>query len=176
MTIDAPSFHVRRATLDDVSGIARVHVQSWQSAYRGQLPEDVLDSIDEGKRTALWLQLLRNTSYVAHVAVRNDIVCGFCSLIRSRDPGTNDHTGEIATIYVDPVHWRSGAGSALMDASVEVARATGYRAITLWVLESNLAGRRFYEHFGFAPDGETKHEQRAGLELFEVRYRLELPA
>jgi len=172
----AAGFHVRRATLDDVSGIARVHVQSWHSAYRGKMPDDVIDTMDEAKRTALWLQLLRNTRYVAHVAVLEDIVCGFCSLIRSRDPGTNEQTGEIATIYVDPLHWRSGAGSALMDASVEVARATGYRAITLWVLESNLAGRRFYEHFGFAPDGETKQEERAGFSLFEVRYRLELPA
>jgi GNAT superfamily N-acetyltransferase len=171
--MEGAGFHVRRATLDDVSGIAQVHVQSWKSAYQGQLPDDVIESQDEAKRAALWLQLLRNTRYVA---VLDDTICGFCSLIRSRDPGTSDQTGEIATIYVDPVHWRSGAGSALMGAAVEVARTTGYRAITLWVLESNWAGRRFYEHFGFAPDGETKQEERAGLSLFEVRYRLELPA
>jgi ribosomal protein S18 acetylase RimI-like enzyme len=174
--MEGPGINVRRATLDDVAGIARVHVQSWQSAYQGQVPEGVIDAQDEAKRAELWLQLLGNSRYVAHVAVRNDTICGFCSLIRSRDPGTSELTGEIATIYVDPAHWRAGAGRALMDASMEVARATGYRAITLWVLESNLAGRRFYEHFGFAPDGEKKQQERADCPLFEVRYRLELPA
>lgn len=174
--MEAPGIQVRRATLDDVAGIARVHVQSWQSAYAGQVPAEVIDAQDEQKRSALWLQLLRNSRYVAHVAVRNDIICGFCSLIRSSDPGTNELTGEIATIYVDPAHWRSGAGKALMDASMEVARAAGYRTITLWVLESNLAGRRFYERIGFAPDGATKQQERADCLLSEVRYRLELPA
>jgi ribosomal protein S18 acetylase RimI-like enzyme len=172
--MEAAGIHVRRAMLEDVAGIARVHVQSWRSAYQGQVPDGVIDSQDEVKRAALWKQLLRNSRYVAHVAVRNDTICGFCSLIRSRDPGTNDQTGEIATIYVDPEHWRSGAGSALLKASVEVARVTGYRAITLWVLESNQPGRRFYERFGFHPDGETKLEDRAGYSLSEVRYRLEL--
>jgi hypothetical protein len=38
---------VRRATLDDAPAIARVHVAAWQRAYRGQMPDAVLDGLDE---------------------------------------------------------------------------------------------------------------------------------
>ncbi len=100
---------------------------------------------------------------------------GFCSLIRSRDPGSGADTSEIAAIYVDPEHWRAGVGRALVEASLDSARSTGYRVLTLWVLASNVMGRRFYERLGFAPDGETKVEQRESYSLHEIRYKRELP-
>jgi GNAT superfamily N-acetyltransferase len=165
---------IQRATASEAPGIARVHVRSWQSAYRGQIPDDVLDSLDESKRAARWFELIPQHGHVVHVAVHNGTVVGFSSLIRSRDPDTAADTGEIAAIYVDPEHWRSGVGQALLDASLDVARSTGYRVITLWVLASNLIGRRFYERLGFAPDGETKVDVRANYSLHEMRYRHEL--
>jgi hypothetical protein len=39
------SLIVRRARPHDALRIARVHVQSWQSTYRGVLPPDYLDSL-----------------------------------------------------------------------------------------------------------------------------------
>lgn len=37
--------HARRGTPDDIPGIAGVHVAAWQWAYRGQIPDDYLDSL-----------------------------------------------------------------------------------------------------------------------------------
>ncbi len=168
------NIQIRRASAGDAPGIARVHVSSWQSAYRGQIPDDVLDSLDESKRAARWLELISQPGHVLHVAIHNGNVVGFCSLIRSSDPGSATDTGEIAAIYVDPEYWRSGVGRALLDASLEVARSTGYRVITLWVLASNASGRLFYERQGFAADGETKVDVRESYSLHEIRYRREL--
>ncbi|MEO8181149.1 MAG: GNAT family N-acetyltransferase [Deltaproteobacteria bacterium] len=49
---------------------------------------------------------------------------GFCSLTPSRDVGAEPGTAEVSAIYVDPDHYRSGAGTALMQAALAVTRCT----------------------------------------------------
>jgi GNAT superfamily N-acetyltransferase len=164
---------VREATLGDVPALARVQVASWRQAYRGLMPEPVIEAQTEERRRVLWQRVLGAGQHGMLVAERAGQVIGFGQLVPSRDPEAGN-TGEVAAIYVDPEHWRSGAGRALLTANIAVARQRGYRALTLWVLESNAAARRFYERMGLAPDGETKNERRAGGRLFEVRYRMQL--
>ena len=65
----APPLIVRRAVADDVSGIARVHVRSWQIAHRGHVPHAVLDSLDEAKRASRWGELLEAPGHALQVAV-----------------------------------------------------------------------------------------------------------
>jgi hypothetical protein len=38
---------IRPMRLEDVTGIARVHARTWQTTYRGILPDDYLDAIQE---------------------------------------------------------------------------------------------------------------------------------
>ncbi|HZD98497.1 MAG TPA: N-acetyltransferase, partial [Micromonosporaceae bacterium] len=45
---------VRPATLDDSERIADIHVKTWQAAYAGVMPQDFLDRLDLGARTAMW--------------------------------------------------------------------------------------------------------------------------
>jgi hypothetical protein len=45
---------IRPATAEDAAGIAAVHVRSWQVAYRGQLPDALLDSLSVDQRTRWW--------------------------------------------------------------------------------------------------------------------------
>jgi GNAT superfamily N-acetyltransferase len=170
----AAALTVRAASVEDAPGVARVQVASWRVAYRGLMPQALIDAQDEDKRRALWQRVLGASEHGVHVAVRAGQVIGFCQLVLSRDAAAPAGTGEVAAIYVDPEHWRSGAGRALLKAGVGLALQRGYRALTLWVLEANSAARRFYERQGLAPDGETKLDIRAGGTLFEVRYRREL--
>jgi ribosomal protein S18 acetylase RimI-like enzyme len=187
-----PPLIVRRAVAGDVSGIARVHVRSWQSAYRGHVPAAVLDSLDEGKRASRWHELLEAPGHALQVAVLHDAavlhdtavsqgaggsavsVVGFCSFIPTRDTDAESATGEVAALYVSPERWRSGVGQALLRATLDVARLRRYRAVTLWVLAANVAARAFYEKLGFALDGASKVEERSSYSLTEVRYRIEL--
>ncbi|MFD0586338.1 hypothetical protein [Dactylosporangium darangshiense] len=49
---------IRRADVGDAAAIAHVHVQSWQSAYRGLITQDYLDGLDVGLRRQGWERIL----------------------------------------------------------------------------------------------------------------------
>ena len=49
---------VRWATADDAAAIAAVHIASWRAAYRGLLPDAVLDSLSLEARTDHWREWL----------------------------------------------------------------------------------------------------------------------
>jgi ribosomal protein S18 acetylase RimI-like enzyme len=137
------------------------------------LPEQVIAAQTEERRRALWQRVLGAGEHGMLVAEREQVVIGFGQLVASRDAGA-EQTGEVAALYVDPEHWRSGAGRALLTRCIHLAEQRGYQTLTLWVLSTNAAARRFYERMGLAPDGETKNEVRPGGSLFEVRYRMPL--
>ena len=50
---DAPG-GVRLATVADAEAIAGVHVRSWQAAYRGIVPDAILDGLSVERRVAWW--------------------------------------------------------------------------------------------------------------------------
>jgi L-amino acid N-acyltransferase YncA len=161
---------VRLASLADVDAIARVHVRSWQVAYRGQLPDELLDNLSAERRVEAWRRTLESSGPVL-VADRDGVVVGFASVGPSRDEDAHPADGELHAIYVDPPEWDSGVGRALMDRAVAELRRLGYRQAILWVLEPNRRARRFYEIAGWAADGGRKIEEQAGVEFREVRYR-----
>ena len=49
---------IRQAAPSDVDAIARVHVKTWQTAYRGHMPDAHLDALDESRRAAMWAEAL----------------------------------------------------------------------------------------------------------------------
>lgn len=167
----SPDTNVRRATSADVERIAAIHVASWRRAYRGQLPDALIESMSIAQRAQRWHELLASPAHDLHVAVRDGAILGFCSLIPSRDVDAPESTGEIAALYVDPAHWRAGIGRGLVLGAIEQAQHRAYRQLTLWVLASNASARAFYASLGFAADGAEKTEQRQGHEMYEVRYR-----
>ena len=63
-----------------------------------------------------------------------------------------------------------------MNAAVEHARAAGYGLLTLWVRPENNRARRFYEKYGFQPDGGERSRPHDSLpiEMREIRYRISL--
>ena len=164
--------NIREARLSDAETIAGIHVASWQSAYRGQIPDAILDNMDSAKRAVFWQAHLADARFRTYVAEADGNIIGFCDLIPSRDLDSNPQTAaEIAAIYIDPSHWRRGAGRALCRRVCEVARNTGFKFITVWALESNTAARQFYEALDFEPDGGAKSEPLNGYLLREIRFR-----
>ena len=65
-------------------------------------------------------------------------------------------TGELWGLYVDPSHWGAGHGHTLHTEALDVPRASGAAAGTLWVLTTNQRARHFYERHGWAADGAEK--------------------
>jgi ribosomal protein S18 acetylase RimI-like enzyme len=167
---------VRNATAADAPGIAHVHVETWRVAYRGQISDAVLDKLDVGRRTTFWQDRLSQMRGAVFVAEQDGEIMGFCDLIPSRDKDADPRAvAEIEAIYILPPHWRMGAGRALCESTLATARGQDYQAVTLWVLTSNAAARRFYEAMGFRLDGATKTGRVAdGSELHEIRFRISL--
>jgi RimJ/RimL family protein N-acetyltransferase len=167
---------VRQATISDSHRIAQIHVESWRAAYRGQMPDEVLDNLDVAQRAAFWRTRLARQPRGVFVAESNQTIIGFCDWMPSRDPDANPKTiSEIVAIYVDPKHWREGAGQALCRRALEAARRDNFTAVTLWCLASNARVRDFYEKMGFHLDGATKVDNSfKSHELYEVRFRISL--
>jgi len=170
---------VRPPRLTDAERIADLHVRSWQVAYRGLFPDGYLDglSFEMASRTEQWRLRIAQPEAVTLVAEIDGVVAGWATFGPNRDEDVSDKTvGEIWGIYVDPEQWRRRAGTALMARGLEEMVAAGYAEATLWVLEGNRRARRFYERFGWRPDGATEWFEREGSRVIEIRYRRPLTA
>lgn len=107
------------------------------------------------------------------VASRNGQMVGFCVVeAPSRDPDTGPGVAEIAALNVRPAVWRSGVGTALMEAAQDALRTDGWAEVSLWVLERNDRALAFYGGLGFKPDGSSIVHQPSGQR--ELRMRREL--
>jgi ribosomal protein S18 acetylase RimI-like enzyme len=158
---------VRPAVIDDAPAIAQLHVRAWQAAYRGLVPDALLDGLSVRARETRWRELLAGAPRTL-VAIVAGEVAGFCSTVApARDEDLPPRTAEIAAIYVDPDRWRSGAGQALLDAALDGLRDEGHEAVVLWVLAGNERALRFYEACGLLADGATKLEPLGSVEQVE---------
>ena len=170
---------IRLATLADAAAIASIHVQSWQSAYRGMMPQEHLDQLDVTQRTRAWTRALTSPDPAQPaplVAIADEQAVGFASIGPTRDQDADPaSTGEVRAIYLLPQAWGQGLGRGLMTAALTQLAGLGYQAATLWVLKENARARRFYEAAGFTADGAEQTEDIAGAPVTEVRYRRDLP-
>lgn len=163
---------VRAAEEKDAAQIAKIHVGTWQYAYRGQMPDAFLESLSVEQRTKRWEDILSKSepesqTFVAEV---NDIIIGFCNVGLCRDEDMDKDTGELWAIYVDAVSMNKGAGTALEEKGLNYLREQGYRKATLWVLSSNEKTIKWYEAKGWKSEGKTKTDERDGFQLLELRY------
>jgi GNAT superfamily N-acetyltransferase len=164
---------IRRATADDADAIGRVQVETWRAAYRGLLPDEIVEGFDVEERRRLWREGLsrpRRPGSETLVAEVGGAVVGFTSVgvWREGDEPVAG-IGELFTIYVDPAHWGTGVGRALIERAEESMRAAGFAEARLWVLEGNERAERFYHAAGWVQDGRKVDEfQRA--EVVELRY------
>jgi GNAT superfamily N-acetyltransferase len=165
---------LRAARSSDVDVIAEIHVTGWQTAYRGILPDSILDGLKVSERAGLWADWIFGPGIHTIVAEAGEEVVGFVRLCPARpisDPPPD--ALEVTPLYVHPSRRRGGAGTALLDRAVDLAGEERYAQLILWVLEANLLARRFYERFGFEPDGARRTDPGfLGNDAVEVRYRL----
>ncbi|MGW4211553.1 N-acetyltransferase family protein [Lentzea sp. NPDC004789] len=152
---------IRPAVLPDAAAVASVHVRSWQSAYRGVIPDEVLDNLSVDGRTAMWERLIPDGG--VWVALVDDVVVGFASAGPSRD---DDAPFELYSIYFLPSAWGSGLAESLARAALG-----DEPDVIVWVLEDNKRARRFYERLGFTADGVSKTQTEGDAVLIELRYR-----
>lgn len=170
----------------DIDAVSAVRVRGWQAAYRGLMPQAYLDAMSvaaDAERRRSWFGH-RPPEVSDLVAEQDGAVVGWACVGPARDPdiapGPEElpapwpTAGELLALYVTPGLIGTGVGRALMAAGAARARASGYRALYLWVVRGNARARRFYERAGFVPDGAQEAYEVGGRSVPELRYRRSL--
>ena len=161
---------IREATEADAPAIARVHVDSWRTTYKGIVPDDYLAALSYEQRERVWQGNLSAGRAVEFVYVAEDDggqVVGFASGGR-QNSGDAEYAGELYAIYLLASHQGRGIGRQLVMAVTRRLLQADLPSMLVWVLAANPA-RAFYEALG----GKELYEKPiniGGASLVEVAY------
>jgi ribosomal protein S18 acetylase RimI-like enzyme len=133
--------------MGDAAAIARVHVASWRTTYRGLLPDNFLDALSEERYAERWQRAIADKGSGVYVAEDAREVVAFASGGPER-AGEDAFGGELYAIYVMRESQGQGHGRALVRAVTAGLREMGLSDMIVWVLRENAAARRFYERLG----------------------------
>ena len=167
---------IEPATLADARRVAAVHVQAWQAAYVGIVPDEYLASLSVDKRETMWREAIDKQLPELLLARVDGDVAGWVAFDASRDKDAAPGSGEIWALYVDPAHWAAGIGRALLQRARERLNERGFGRTSLWVLAANAPAIRFYEAAGFSLDvGSAQVFELGGCQVQELRYAQLVP-
>lgn len=172
----AMTLTIRKAELKDAAQIAKMHVETWQIAYRGHIPEDYLNKLSVEERTQKWIGILssQKNKNLTFLALDENEVLGFCSVGPTEDKRLSKITGELHALYVHPSKHRQGLGSALMKTGVDKLIKQGFKKAIVWVLKSNKSALQFYETAGWKADGKNRKDKRGKVTLEDIRLGMDL--
>lgn len=162
------AIQLRPAVPGDELEVASVHVRSWQVGYRDLLPQASLAAMRPEDRAARYTFGDPDPTVPKTIVAIDDegAIVGF---IATRSIA--GEPGKVLALYVEPAHWGRGIGQILIAAARERLAALGHREATLWLLEGNARGARFYAADGWLLDGEHRVEELWGVQVSELRYR-----
>jgi GNAT superfamily N-acetyltransferase len=162
-------FHIRSGTPEDAAAVARVHVDSWRTTYRGIVPDDFLAQLSYERSATQWRQALAGEGERALFVVQTAAgqIPGFASAGRERGELADFH-GELWAIYLLAEVQGRGLGRRLLHEVAAWLVSSGIHNMAAWVLEENPA-RGFYEALGGRLVG-AKDIVVGGATLPEVAY------
>ena len=155
MNIEIKKMETEEETRDK----AYVHWCAWHNVYPGLVSQEYLDRFTLEKCEKIAFNWPDNLI----IAKAADHVIGFVGF---GDCGKEaSDTGEIFALYILSEYYGKGVGRQLMEAALQQLRE--YPQICLWVLKENKRAIRFYQKYGFCPDGEEMYN--ANVAATEIR-------
>jgi GNAT superfamily N-acetyltransferase len=136
---------IRPARADDVESLLAIQRAACVKAFAHIYPPERYPFPDDDIRD-MWRDAIADADVEAYVAEEGGAPVG-CAAVGA---------AFLRNLYVVPEHWRTGVGTALHDFALDRLRTRGEREATLWTLEENWNGRRFYENRGWSLNGETR--------------------
>jgi ribosomal protein S18 acetylase RimI-like enzyme len=165
-------FQIREANQDDVAGMAKVRVETWQATYPGIVPEDFLAGLSIQSTTERWQKVFWENRkpevafFVAENEPKDIVGVAICGPEQSQDP---IYHGEIYVLYVLPEYQNQGIGGGLVAACVQhLIQQLTMETMLIWVIAEN-PYRRFYESLGGRLVRE-KTKEIGGKVIAEVGY------
>ena len=163
---------LRPATPEDAESLAAVEVASWQTAYKGLMPDAYLDALSKAEQTTSWHKTLVKHGVSRRkrvlIAIGNGEVLGF---VRVGPVAEQSQEGLVYLLYVFPQYWRHGVGKTLMEAAMRELHNLGMSEATLWVLRDNSRARQFYEKLGWRWNGQHVADPYGDIELEALCYQ-----
>lgn len=161
ISMPQPAWHIAPLAAEYVRGLAECHIVCWREAYRGLVPDHVLDAFEVERRAEQWERSRVRHQGRTYVALVADEVIGFASAGPSRDesPVTPN---ELDALYVRAAWYGTGVAHDLVRATVAPDIPC-----SLWVFEQNPRAKAFYRKHGFELDGASRIE--AFTPVVEVR-------
>lgn len=161
---------IRKATVEDVQDISRIHALSWKSAYKGIIPQDYLDELKEGFWIPAFGTWLKDNILTTQVMVENGSIIGCVAYGRARDKSLFNW-GEIVSIYLLPEYFDRGYGKKLLESALQDLKQSGFQNVYLWVIKQNQRARCFYEKNKWQCNENDKCIcEIARTQITEVRY------
>ena len=137
---------IRKAELEDAAGIAKVHVDSWRTTYKGIVPNTYLDSLSYEEREQNWKRGIEyNHIYIAED--ENGKIVGFATGGKERTGKYEAYVGELYAIYLLEEEQGKEIGRKLFNKVVNDLKEMKLNSMLIWVLEENSACH-FYEKLG----------------------------
>ncbi|PYF08322.1 GNAT family N-acetyltransferase [Ureibacillus chungkukjangi] len=138
---------VRKAVMADAAGIAKVHVDSWQTTYRGIIPDDFLNKLSYEQRTELWKRNISEVdNYVAVAEDEEGKIIGFASASK-REENSTPNSSDLTSIYLLEEYQGQGIGKNILQHIFVHFKSLGLQKIFVDVLAENKT-RHFYEYYG----------------------------
>ncbi|WP_231689568.1 GNAT family N-acetyltransferase [Bacillus sp. FJAT-27245] len=152
---------IRKATLEDAGAIAKVHVASWQTTYKGIMDEGFLRRLSVDKRKELWLNNIPREGSIVLVAELDCEIIGFADGSPVKEGEYPGYDGDVTSIYFYEEHQGKGYGKQLLNRLLDGFRQQGFTSAIVKVLEDNSACR-FYESLGARHIDENMIEVAGG--------------
>jgi ribosomal protein S18 acetylase RimI-like enzyme len=161
---------IRHAQLSDADQLAIVRTRTWQTAYRGLMPDEILDNFILEEETTRWQSIISSLlpDRFIFCACPDEEIVGFCSGGKNRDQDPVFDC-EIFALYVLPKAQKTGLGKALLENGCAFLAERGYKKMIIWTLSENQPARNFYTGMGGHLVRKREIDIR-GSALLEVGY------
>ncbi len=152
---------------EDVRAILDIHARAWRAAYGDFLPAEAIEGIidpdlDPDHVDQRYSTFMEDNDR-AFVAERDGEVVGYAYFRWGSEtkPFVGAAEAGLKEIYVDPAHWGSGVGTALLERGLN-RLPDSCTTLKLEALAENAVGASFYEARGF--ERADRSEVRIGDE------------
>ncbi len=164
---------IRKAVVGDELELATMHIQSWQEAYKGLLPQRYLDRLplELDERTDNWKKTLESENRWTLIAEDNQKIIGFILFGTARAANKTEYI-ELGALYLLASYKGHRIGFQLLYAGFKLMKELGYKKAYCWVLESN-PSIHFYEKSGAKFSGEIRNDEVDGEIFIDRIYQWE---